>query len=233
MSRGDFESNWTDIWPGRGCPNVSFAEDRTRAHFKMDARVRGHREAVLLRRTIRSFTAQAVDPEVLSRCVGQALTAPAPHHTQPVRFVWLRLLRKPLFEAMTSAWEEDLARDGLTSDDIAKRVARGSLLATAPEVILPFVTGEGRHVYPDKRRQDAEHTMFTVAGGAAIQALLVALAAHGLGSAWISSTIFCPVTVRQALDLPSDWEPLGGIAIGHTVEAIDTRKPRPGQMVLR
>lgn len=228
MSRGDVQRHSPDVWPELPCSDDSFAEE-----VNADARIQGHREALLLRRTVRSFTLQAVDPEILSRCVGQALTAPAPHHTQPVRFVLLKRLRKPLLEAMKSAWEEDLASDGLSSDSIVKRVARGSLLATAPEVILPFITGDGRHVYPDKRRQAAENTMFTVAGGAAIQALLVALAAHGLGSAWISSTIFCPPTVRQALDLPSDWEPLGAIAVGHPVEPIAARTPKLGQMLLR
>ncbi len=194
----------------------------------------GRREAVLLRRTVREFADQPVDPTVLARCVDIALTAPAPHHTRPVRFVWVREHRTALLEAMLAAWEADLAGDGWSAERIARRTARGRVLHQAPEIVVPLITGDGRHGYPDDRRRAAERTMFTVAGGAAVQALLVALAAEGLGSAWISSTIFCPAVVHSVLDLPADWEPLGAVAVGHPTEPIDRPRPPAGDgLVMR
>jgi coenzyme F420-0:L-glutamate ligase / coenzyme F420-1:gamma-L-glutamate ligase len=187
----------------------------------------GRQEALLVRRTVRTFADTPVDPVVLRRCIGVALTAPAPHHTRPVRFVHLVHRRAELLAAMLATWDADLVDDGWTPERIARRTTRGQVLANAPELVLPFVTGNGRHDYPDERRQSAERTMFTVAGGAAVQGLLVALAAEGLGSAWISSTIFVPDLVREVLDLPADWEPLGGIAIGHPLPEIDLSTPRP------
>ena len=187
----------------------------------------GRREAVLLRRTVRAFTDQPVDQVVLARCVGIALTAPAPHHSAPVRFVLLRERRAALLEAMHDRWAADLAADGWDAERIARRTARGQILHGAPEIVLPFVTGDGRHDYPDEHRRQAERTMFTVAGGAAVQALLVALAAEGLGSAWISSTIFAPDVVRSVLELPDDWQPLGAVAVGVPAAPAAPRQPVP------
>jgi len=188
----------------------------------------GRAEAVLLRRSVRSFRPGPVDPAALRRAVGVALTAPAPHHTRPVRFVWLadRDVRRRLLDAMAQVWRADLRGDGLTEDQIERRVRRGDLLREAPEVLVPCAVPDGAHAYPDARRQAAEETMFTVAAGAAVQGLLVALAAEGLGSCWIGSTLFCPNLVRTELVLPPDWRPLGAVAIGYPEQPLQPRPPR-------
>ena len=187
----------------------------------------GRMQAQLLRRSVRSFSAEAVPPELIEAAVGEALTAPAPHHTRPVRFVWVRdtAVRTRLFDAMKDAWRADLLGDGRDSDAVERRVARGQILYDAPELVIPFMVPDGAHSYPDEHRTAAEYTMFTVAVGAAVQGLLVGLAVRGVGSCWIGSTIFAADLVRAELDLPSDWEPLGAIAIGYAADG--PAQPRP------
>ena len=166
-------------------------------------------------------------PELVEAAVAESLTAPAPHRTRPVRFVWLQTptTRTRLLDRMKDKWRSDLAGDGRPADAIERRVARGQILYDAPEVVIPFLVPEGAHTYPDAARTDAERTMFTVAVGAAVQALLVALAVRGLGSCWIGSTIFAADLVRAELELPADWEPLGAIAIGYADEPAGLRDP--------
>ena len=187
----------------------------------------GRRQAVLMRRSVRDFTDEPVPADVMRAAFADALTAPAPHHSRPVRFVWLRdrTRRVALLEAMARKWHHDLTEDGKTESSISKRVARGQLLYRAPEVVIPVLTGDGRHDYPDDRRTAAEHTMFTVAAGAAVQGLLVALAVRDVGSCWVGSTIFAPDVVRAELGLPDDWEPLGAVAIGFPTGRLEPRTP--------
>lgn len=203
----------------------------------------GRRQALLMRRSVRRFTDRPVDPALIEEAVAEALTAPAPHHTRPVRFVWPADpdRRRGLLDGMAAAWRTDLTADGLPAEAVERRVARGRILYDAPEVLIPFLVANpstGAHHYPDPVRTAAEHTMFTVAVGAAVQALLVALAVRGVGSCWIGSTIFAPTVVRSALDLPSDWEPLGAIAIGYAADTgSDVGSPRepqrPGDLLVR
>lgn len=187
----------------------------------------GRRQAQLLRRSVRRFSDQPVPAELLVSAVAEALTAPAPHHTRPVRFVWPHsaTTRIRLLDRMKDKWRADLAGDGRPADSIERRVARGQILYDAPEVIIPFLVPDGAHSYPDAARANAEHTMFTVAVGAAVQALLVALAVRGVGSCWIGSTIFAADLVRAELQLPPDWEPLGAVAVGYAEEPSLPRDP--------
>lgn len=188
----------------------------------------GRREAVLLRRSVRQFADTPVDAEAMRAAIGAALTAPAPHHSRPVRFMWLRdrALRRKLLDEMRGAWRANLRGDRFTDEQIERRIRRGDLLYAAPEMVLPFLVTEGAvHAYPDARRRAAEHTMFLVAGGAAVQALLVALAAEGLGSCWVGSTIFAADVVHAVLDLPPTWQPLGAVAVGVPVQPLAARDP--------
>ncbi|GCE37329.1 Coenzyme F420-0:L-glutamate ligase Coenzyme F420-1:L-glutamate ligase / domain of unknown function [Rhodococcus wratislaviensis] len=196
---------------------------------------RGRAEALLLRRSVRDFADDPVDPVAVRASIAEALTAPAPHHTRPVRFVWVRTRtgREELLSAMRERWRADLTADGMGVEAVAARVARGNILFDAPEVIVPFCVPDGAHSYPDPRRRAAEATMFTVAVGAAVQGLLVSLATRGIGSCWIGSTIFAADTVRGVLGLPDDWEPLGAIAVGYPLEPLTPRRPvDPGDALI-
>jgi coenzyme F420-0:L-glutamate ligase / coenzyme F420-1:gamma-L-glutamate ligase len=182
-----------------------------------EALARGRRQAVPARRSVREFSEDPVEPELIRRAVAAALTAPAPHHSTPFRFGWLRgaARRAELLDAMAARWRADLTADGRPGGEIERRLARGDILRRAPELLLPMLVPDGAHDYPDETRAAAERTMFTAAGGGAVQSLLVALAAEGLGSCWVGSTIFAPEQVRAVLGLAAHWLPLGAVAVGH------------------
>jgi coenzyme F420-0:L-glutamate ligase/coenzyme F420-1:gamma-L-glutamate ligase len=151
----------------------------------------GAADVLPARRTVRSFTSQPVDPAAVTRAVEAALTAPAPHHSEPWRFV-----------IVASATARTALLDALPLRD-------------APLIVVPCLETSAEHAYPDERRSRAERDMFTVSVGAAVQNFLVALAVENLGSAWISSTLFCQDLAARALDLPPGWLPMGAVAIGH------------------
>jgi len=188
----------------------------------------GSADVLAARRTVREFTSAPVDSAAVRRAIAAAVTAPAPHHSTPWRFAVLESerARTALLDDMLAAWITDLRGDGFTPEQIARRTRRGEPLRRAPLLIVPCLHAEAAHAYPDRRRNAAEREMFVVATGAAVQNLLVALAVEGLGSCWVSSTMFCRETTRRSLGLPDDWDPMGAVGVGHPAAPAPDRPPR-------
>lgn len=164
------------------------------------------RSALDARRTIRSFAPEDVDREALRRALAAAVTAPAPQHSVPWRFVVVssRKSRLALVEATEAAW----------------------VLRDAPLVVVPCLEADVIPAHPDERRAAAEREMFLLSMGAGVENFLVALAVEGLGSAWVTSTLFCADVVREMLDLPGTWEPMGAVAVGRAAGPAGQRVPR-------
>ena len=173
-------------------------------------------DGIRRRRSIRGLEGPPLSREEVVALVELALLAPAPHHTQPWRFVAISQARRAdLAAAMGVAWEADMAADGLPEATRRRALERSRRrIEGAPTLLLGCLAGEGLNVYPDERRDRAEWTMAAHSFGAALQNLLLAASERGLGAYWMAAPLYSPGEVRAVLDLPSEWRPQAFIALG-------------------
>jgi len=168
------------------------------------------------RRSIRRYEASAVPAETLDRVVAAARWAPSAHNRQPWRFAILTAFdwKDRLARAMGDRLRRDRLADGdpvaAIDQDVTRSYAR---ITGAPVAIVVALDMADMDHYPDDRRR-AEHTMAVQSAAMAVQNLLLAAHAEGLGACWMCAPLFCPDVVTEALGLPNGWEPQAIVTLG-------------------
>lgn len=200
-------SIWTQ--PGRGLDFVPLAQGR---------------------RSVRAFQDRPVPRAALETMLEAARWAPSPHGRQPWRFVVLTsaAAKARLAEAMGADWQATLEMDNQPPEIIAARLARShERIRTAPALILVCLYLEDLDRYPDPERQRAEEIMAIQSLGAAVQNILLSAYALGLDTGWMCAPLFCPETVRAALNLDATLIPHALIPVGYAAQDPRRRPHRP------
>ncbi len=195
-----------------------------------EALATGRREAVLLRRSVRDFADAPVDPAALRRAVGVALTAPAPHHSTPFRFVWVRAKRtrpagrdgRPLARA---TWRATGARRTRSPAGCAAATCcaahRSWCCRSAPATACtttPTTAGARTSARCSPSR-----------GAPRCSRCWWRWPPRGSARAGWAPRSSPPDVVREVLDLPADWEPLGAVAVGVPAEPLSPRRRATGE----
>lgn len=181
------------------------------------------------RRAIRRYSNQPITRSQIEKILNAGRWAPSAHNRQPWRIAVLTAQadKVKLANAMGERLRADRTADGDRPDVIEQDVARSYARITgAPVVFVVCMSMIDMDSYPDKRRSQNEWVMAVQSTAMAAQNIW--LAAHSLGMAmcWLCAPLFVPALVRNVLDLPSDWEPLGLMTLGYPAEErVKCRKP--------
>jgi coenzyme F420-0:L-glutamate ligase / coenzyme F420-1:gamma-L-glutamate ligase len=176
-------------------------------------------DVIKKRRSIRKYLQRHVPNSIVKEVLAAAGWAPSAHNSQPWRFIVLddTSVKRRLADAMADEWVKDLQRDGITVES-DKRTERVERFATAPVLVLACLTVVDLRKFPDSERQMCERDLAVQSFGAALQNLLLAAHAKGLGACWFCAPAFCKETVRKILRIPDEVEPQAFVAMGYPAE---------------
>jgi coenzyme F420-0:L-glutamate ligase / coenzyme F420-1:gamma-L-glutamate ligase len=186
--------------------------------------------ALAHRQSVRRFTEEPVPEYVCAELLAAAALAPSPHGRQPWRFVVITHGhgRETLIHAMATEWRTQLQHDSLDEAHIDARInASTSRIRLAPLLILPCVDTSVIDTYPDAVRQHVEYLMAVQSMGCAIQNILLRAVDLGYDAGWMCAPLFCPDTVREALQLTATDIPQALIPVGRSANTPKRRPKRP------
>ena len=156
-------------------------------------------DVIMSRKSVRSYTDQALSDEQIETLLRAAMAAPTGMNAQPWRFVVVR---------------DQAVKDALLAGP------RGSALAQAPVVFV--VCGETTMMrkpwgQPDAEPEEVANGNWMLDCSAAAENLLLAAEATGLGAVWTAAYPYPDRMgpVREALGLPENVTPLCVIPCGY------------------
>jgi coenzyme F420-0:L-glutamate ligase/coenzyme F420-1:gamma-L-glutamate ligase len=191
--------------------------------------------ALRKRRSVRRYLTKAIEDNTITEILETAILAPSAHNSQPWRFLVLKNheTKRKLAETMAQAYKEDLIKDRI-SPEMRETILKSSVerFTSAPVLIIAGLTMRDMNHYPDKERQIAEYKLAVQSVAVAIQNILIASFAKGLGACWFCAPLFCQEAVRKAVGIPEDVEPQALITLGYPDEEPSTPSRLPLEEVI-
>lgn len=179
-------------------------------------------EVVQRQRACRAFTSTPVPDEVVARVLDAAVHAPSAENRQPWELVVVRdaETRAGIGELMRRAWEgrgREHSRDRLDAHTFAD-VDRGATGGVAAAPVLVVVGGDTRRALP----VTIPSSLFP-----AIQNLLLAAGALGLGSALTTIATGYADELRAAVGFPDEVVPVAVIPLGYPARTLGPPRRDP------
>jgi nitroreductase len=179
-------------------------------------------EVVHTQRAARSFLPDDVDDQTLARILTAATHAPSAENSQPFVFVVVRdpHLRATIGDITRRAWEGGARtfEESRLPTAMLRDVDRGAMGGIAAAPVLVVVCGDTR--LADRRTLGS--SIFP-----AVQNLLLAAHALGLGSTLSTLPVLAGDELPPALGLPPEVLPLAVVPLGHVPAPLGPPRRRP------
>lgn len=150
-------------------------------------------EVMKQRRSIRAYTNQTVSDQQIRRLLEAAVLAPSAGNVQP--------------------WEFVVVKDSATKEKLAEAALGQSFVKTAPVVIVVCADlDKAKRVYGIRGEK-----LYSIQDtAAAVQNILLAVEALGLGTCWVGA--FNDNEVAKAVNAPANIRPVAILPIGYPVK---------------
>lgn len=193
--------------------NPEESSDQQSPHRFSDQEIAGVYRAIAERRDIRHFLPDPVEPQLLARLLQAAHQAGSVGLMQPWRFIRItdRNLRVQICDLVEK--ERRLTAEALAErHDEFMRLKVEGILDCAELLVVALPDKRERHIFG--RRTLPEMDLASAA--CAIQNLWLAARAEGLGLGWVS--LFDPIALAEALNMPAGSKPIAILCLGHVAE---------------
>jgi coenzyme F420-0:L-glutamate ligase/coenzyme F420-1:gamma-L-glutamate ligase len=187
------------------------------------------------RRSVRRYQDRPIEPEIVGALLEAGVWAPSAHNRQPWRFAVLtdNDAKQHLASRMGKLLRGARLADGDDSAAVEADVQRSHARITrAPLVIVAFLTMEDMDTYPDPARSSAEQLMAVQGVAMAVNNILLAAQARGLGACWMCAPLFCSEAVVEAVGAPPHWQAQALLTIGYPASGGKPASRRPLSDVL-
>jgi nitroreductase len=182
-------------------------------------------QAIADRRSIRRYTAEPVLRETLDLILAATVQAPSAKNAQPWRFVVLEGEAALGLAQIMKQTAEEFVQAG---EDIGSLAWTAAVVEQAPVTILVYDAAPPAEI-PAQAHADYRFVMLQSIGGA-IQTLLLAAQALGLGSLWICDVLYCEDRIGSWAGRTGE-KLVAAVSLGYPAESPRARPRRPWQDV--